>query len=480
MIQGCAKAVDIRTGIGLTHTAELLGRSVADGAKAHGIGQILLLELTGSTEVDQRHVAIGLKHDVGGLHITVDNGRSPGVQVAQHVGQLLCPVDNVLLRLGAVFFQCLIQGVALDIVHDDDKGIITVDNVDDTGQIRVLQLLQNVRFRHQTLLNDLEVLNAVFTDFLNRPVLICFFIDSQIDDTHAALSDFTQNSVFSVDQRSNLQHSLLSSTLKCSDHGHGNIIPLLTLLVQLDQFQRIALHSGIVKQYAGLQLGKDLLSRDLMTEAVRAEHIHCVLRHITEEHIGIYVLRSTDTLQQNIPAGIYQRFLRSHMTQCDLSCHEGLVRGNLAQAAGNFIGTGVTHIQNIVAVLGQQRSNHRSAQTDALTGAVSLDQLILLLNDLLPLGTDSHILQRCVAQLGQFLINPAAEGIDDSSAGNLAHGKTAHTVAQNAEGHFPLRGVQNHDREAILIGVLGNTDIGIRRNNKIHNLSILFRQLALT
>ena len=120
------------------------------------------------------------------------------MQITEHVAQLLRPLDNVLLTLGAACFERLVQGVALDVIHDDEEASVAVDNIDNTGQIRVIEALQQFRFHDKVLLYDLIILNAVLADLLDRPDLVCFFVDSLIDNAHAALSDDAKDPVLAV------------------------------------------------------------------------------------------------------------------------------------------------------------------------------------------------------------------------------------------------------------------------------------------
>ena len=210
MVQRSTQTVDIRAGIRLTHATELLRGRIAHSAETGGIRKILLLELSGRAEVDEGHVAIRLEHDISGLHVPVNDGRLPGVEVPQHIAQLLGPLNDVLLRLGAVLLQCLVQGIALHVVHDDDERILRIDHVDDTRQIRVAQLLEDIRLRHQTLLHGFKIQYTVLADLLHCPGLVCLLIDGHIYDTHAALSDLVEDLIFSVNEGSYLQHPVPS------------------------------------------------------------------------------------------------------------------------------------------------------------------------------------------------------------------------------------------------------------------------------
>ena len=169
MVQRSTQTVDIRAGIRLTHATELLRGRIAHSAETGGIRKILLLELSGRAEVDEGHVAIRLEHDIGGLHVPVNDGR-----------------------------------------HDDDERILRINHVDDTRQIRVAQLLEDIRLRHQTLLHGFKIQYTVLADLLHCPGLVRLLIDGHIYDTHAALSDLVEDLIFSVNEGSYLQHPVPS------------------------------------------------------------------------------------------------------------------------------------------------------------------------------------------------------------------------------------------------------------------------------
>ncbi len=113
--------------------AVLLGSCIPLCSETGGILNARGLEFSRRAEVNKGNISVRLEHDVCGLHIPVDDRRLAGVQVTKHVAQLLRPLDNILLTLGAACFERLVQGVALYVIHDDEKASVAVDNVDNTG-----------------------------------------------------------------------------------------------------------------------------------------------------------------------------------------------------------------------------------------------------------------------------------------------------------------------------------------------------------
>ena len=89
MIHGGSQTVDIRSGIRLSVSAVLLRRRISLRSQAGGIRHALLLELPGGSEIDQHHLPVRLQHNIGRLHIPVNNGRLSGMKIAQHIAHLL-------------------------------------------------------------------------------------------------------------------------------------------------------------------------------------------------------------------------------------------------------------------------------------------------------------------------------------------------------------------------------------------------------
>ena len=88
MIHSSAQTVDVRSGVGLTVTAVLLGSGVSLGTQTGGILNAGGFKLSGGTEVDQAYVAVRLEHDVGRFHVTIYDGGLSGVEVTENIAQL--------------------------------------------------------------------------------------------------------------------------------------------------------------------------------------------------------------------------------------------------------------------------------------------------------------------------------------------------------------------------------------------------------
>ena len=84
VVHGDAEGIDIRPGIGLGLT-ELFRSGIALGTDVGRVRIGLLFIFPGDTEVDQLQRAVRLEHDVGGLHVPVDDRVGPlTVEIGQH------------------------------------------------------------------------------------------------------------------------------------------------------------------------------------------------------------------------------------------------------------------------------------------------------------------------------------------------------------------------------------------------------------
>ena len=138
MVHGDAQRVNIRPGVCLG-LAELLRRGIALGADVGGVALRLLLILAGDTEVDQLQAAILLKHDIGGLHIPVNDGVGLlRMQIVQHLAQVTKPLDAKGFIDPVPVLDIVLKRNALHIVLDDANGGIILENIHDAGQHRVL------------------------------------------------------------------------------------------------------------------------------------------------------------------------------------------------------------------------------------------------------------------------------------------------------------------------------------------------------
>ena len=119
-------------GIRLSLTAVLFGSGIALCSQTFCVFYFRFFEFSGRTKVDEHDITVRFQHDIGRFHITIDNRRSSGMEIAQHIAQLLCPLYHIFLPLSTVSFQCLFQRNSFDIVHDDKKSIIIINNIYDT------------------------------------------------------------------------------------------------------------------------------------------------------------------------------------------------------------------------------------------------------------------------------------------------------------------------------------------------------------
>ena len=137
MIERRTKAINIRPGISLSHSSELLRRRITDRSKACCIRKILLLKLPRRSEVNKRQVSVRLEHDIRWFHVPVYNCRISRMQIPQHIAQLLRPLNYQLLRLRAKFLQRLRQWIPLYVIHHNKKCIIILYYIDNARKVRM-------------------------------------------------------------------------------------------------------------------------------------------------------------------------------------------------------------------------------------------------------------------------------------------------------------------------------------------------------
>ena len=116
------QAVYVCSGICLGRP-ELLWGCVALGTDTGSIAAGFLLVRPGNAEVDQLQHPVRLEHDIGRLHIPVDDGmgRLP-VQVVQHITKVQKPLHAPGFLHSGLPVQKRLERDALHIVEDYVKG----------------------------------------------------------------------------------------------------------------------------------------------------------------------------------------------------------------------------------------------------------------------------------------------------------------------------------------------------------------------
>ena len=165
------------------HTAlagdELLGRHVGDGAAARGVGGdgragfparsfggieagFFGRQATGETEVeDFGQAAIG-KHDVGGLEVAMEDAE--GVGGGEAVGDLDADGEDEL-QAGWAFGDELIEGLAGDVLHDDEGFLAFFADFVDGADVGVLDGGSHARLAKDGGAHLLEGERAALEDF---------------------------------------------------------------------------------------------------------------------------------------------------------------------------------------------------------------------------------------------------------------------------------------------------------------------------
>src|SRR5699024_4753143 len=83
-------------------------------------------------------------------------------------------------------------------------------HVDDADDVRMLELLEDVRLRDEALARRLKIRRAVLAHFLDGPGFVCALVERQIHNAHAAAAHFAEDLVFSVDDGTDLKQNALS------------------------------------------------------------------------------------------------------------------------------------------------------------------------------------------------------------------------------------------------------------------------------
>ena len=137
MIKSCSQAINVGSGVGLSMTSILLRRCISLGSQTCSIRYTVFFKFPGRTKVDKHNLSIRFQHDIGRLHIPVDNRRLSGMKVRKHIAELFCPFDHIFLALGSIFFHNAFQMTSFYVVHDNKKGSVSIDHIDDAGQVGV-------------------------------------------------------------------------------------------------------------------------------------------------------------------------------------------------------------------------------------------------------------------------------------------------------------------------------------------------------
>ena len=172
MPHGGAEAVDVGTRIGLG-LAVLFGGGIARGAERDGVLARFVFVFTRNTQVDQLHVAVGVKHDVAGLHVAVDHRRVLPMQVAYGIADLQHPSLHIFFRLRPLLAHHLVKRLALNVVHhhiDVILGFLEVHDVHDAG---MAEPRKQVGFTRQALLDrTASRVGCVAVNLLDGPLLV--------------------------------------------------------------------------------------------------------------------------------------------------------------------------------------------------------------------------------------------------------------------------------------------------------------------
>ena len=235
MVQGRTERIDVCPCIGLSLTTELFRCGISASTEPCRIPIAAALICAGCSKVNDYDVAIRLQHDIGGLHIAVNNRRILSVQIAEYVTQLLRPLNYNVRILRSAVLQHTQQILSLYIVHDYDIAVIVLHNVDDADNVGMIELFQHFNFGYKALVYDHVIRAAVLSDLFNRPCFICPLVKSQINGTHTAMADLLKYFIFSVKNRAYFQH-IPSLRSICFHQNSADIIIFPSVYIELCHF----------------------------------------------------------------------------------------------------------------------------------------------------------------------------------------------------------------------------------------------------
>ena len=171
--------------------SSILFRSrIALSSQTRGICYTALLKFSCCTKVNKHDFSIWSQHNIGGLHIPVNNRWFSGMKIRQYITKLFCPFNNICLVLGSIFPDNTFQMTSFYVVHDNQEASVSVNDIDNAWQVWVIQFFQQISFHYKALFYHLKILNTVFSYLFNRPLFIGSFIHGKVNHTHTALPDF--------------------------------------------------------------------------------------------------------------------------------------------------------------------------------------------------------------------------------------------------------------------------------------------------
>ena len=133
------------------------------------------------------------------------------MQIGQHIAELSCPLQHLLLRLCPLLCQKILQRPALNIIHHDQERFPVFNHIHNAWQMRMTQF-----FHHLDLFSvRSQIPAALFQNLLDCPLLVDPLVHGKIHDTHTTLTDHIQNLVFSIDHRTDSKHPILPASFFC-------------------------------------------------------------------------------------------------------------------------------------------------------------------------------------------------------------------------------------------------------------------------
>ena len=186
LVEHDAHRVDVRL-IGDIVAAGLLGGDVvhrANGLVGHGLG--LALEEAGNAEVGHLDGAVLQEHDVLGLDVPVDDALLVGaLQGHEDLGG---EVDSLLPADGALLLDILLQGDAVDKLHDDVLDLVAKADIVHLDNVGVVEHRDGLGLIAETA-QEIAVVGKFFLQNLDGHPAALHAVVGLVDIGHAAHAD---------------------------------------------------------------------------------------------------------------------------------------------------------------------------------------------------------------------------------------------------------------------------------------------------
>ena len=151
----------------------------------------LVAHQLGQPEIENLGVAVSRKKDVRGLDVAMDDAF--GMRSDERVGNLDGDVEK-LVEFHGLAAETLLQTLAFQLLHDDERVAVVVVNLVDGADVGVVQLRGSACFTLEPL-ERLAIVDEGVRDELEGHVAAKTSVFRLVHDSHAAATEFSHNFV---------------------------------------------------------------------------------------------------------------------------------------------------------------------------------------------------------------------------------------------------------------------------------------------